>query len=400
MSKEILLTYGISGIAAAIPIAIWLYILFKKTTQDRKYIVWSFIGGVLAVTALMLLKAFWEKNPEYDIFNYLSRKVNNPKAFYAATYITVGVLEEIVKQLLLRYLDTKKAVIRSIDDSIKFSLVAALGFAFAENIFYFQSTYEAFEGFSGALVITFVFRSTFTAAGHMCFSGLFGYFYGLARFSANIEQEAKFEGKKFYFTRFISRLFNLAETGILRRKYIIEGLMTAILLHGVFNFILSLEEMYDISAQIPSVLAMVLIAFSYIYLQFLRKRSTAHLELLVDISQKQKSSISNKNEEVVLELISQWIKEKKYKDAITVADRLLEKDPGNTSAQFMRAKAVDALNCQDAAYKQLITSLKENPGTAKDDQSVFEKLKKQQEEAEKNKVQIDTSKDNDVYHIE
>lgn len=400
MSKETIITYGVSGIAAAIPIGIWLYILFKKNTQDRKYLFLSFLGGVLAVTALMLLKAFWAKNPQYDIFSYLNKKVNDPKAFYAATYITVGILEEIVKQFLLRYLDTRKAVIRSIGDSVKFSLVAALGFAFAENIFYLQETYASYSGFSGVLIITYVFRSTFTAAGHMCFSGLFGYFYGLARFSANIGQEAKLEGKKFYFTRFISRLFNLAETGILRRKYIIEGLLTAILLHGTFNFILSLEQMYDVSAQLPSILAMLLIALSYTYLQFLRKRDTAQLQLLVDVSKQQKSTISTKNEEVVLELISQWIKEKKYADAITVANRLLEKDPDNTSAQFLKAKANDALHGQDAAYSQLIMSLKENPGTVKDDRSIMDKLKKQQEENKNTKVEIDTSHDNDVYHIE
>lgn len=399
MSKETLIIFGAAGFAAAIPIAIWLYILFKKGGQDKKYIVWSFAGGILAVAILMLLKEFWADNPKYDIFSYLSKKVSDPKAFYATTYIVVGILEEIVKQLLIRYLDTRKAVIRSVGDSIKFSLVAALGFAFAENIFYLKNVYDSYEGFSGVLIITFIFRSTFTTAGHMCFSGLFGYFYGLSRFSGSIQEEAKWEGKKFYFTRFISRLFNLAESGLLRRKYIIEGLMTAIILHGIFNFILSLDQMYEVSPQLPSILAMVLVICSYTYLQFLLKRNTAQLQLLVDISAQPQSSMSDKNEGVVLELISQWLKEKKYADAIAVADRLLAKDPRNTSAQILKAKALDGLKGEDVAYKQIMSSLKENP-TNQEDKSVLQKLQTKKSEVENKKVQIDTSHDNDTYHID
>lgn len=399
MNNDSIISYVLAGFAAAIPIAVWLYIILKKGTKDRKHLVLSFFGGIIAISALMLLKTFWESNPKYDIFSYIGRKINDPKTFYATTYITVGVLEEIVKQFLLRYLDTKKAVVRSIGDSIKFSLVAALGFAFAENIFYFQSVYANTEGITGVLIITFVFRSTFTTAGHMCFSGLFGYFYGLARFSSNLEEEAKIEGKNLYFTRFISRLFNLAQAGIIRRKFIIEGLLTAILIHGVFNFILSMEEIWDVSPQMPTILAMLLVLFSYLYLQYLRNKNTAQLQLFNDVSLNKVSKMSERDETVILHLLSTWLNEKKYNDVVASADRLLSKNPNSASAQILKAKAIDALQGQNAVYKSMLSALKENPSANQNDKSVMKNLDAQKATVEKNKVIIDTSHDNDTYHI-
>lgn len=399
MNQEALITYGLAGLAAILPIAIWIYFLHKQGAGEKKYMFWAFFGGILAVALIMGLQKFWLEYPEYDLFEIFTSDIENKQTFFAITFVIVGVLEEIAKQLLVRYLDTKKAVIKSINDSIRYSFVAALGFAFAENIFYFHSTYVNYGGFSKTLLITYIFRSVFTAAGHMSFSGIFGYYYGKGRFSSNLKAEANSEGKKLYFSRFISRLFGLAQSGILRRKYITQGLMAGIILHAIFNFVLTLPKFTSLTEQHASIIAMLLVGLSFVYLYYLTKRKTGNLELLKDVSQNGEITISTENEGIILRLMGRWLELERYKDVIATADRLLKRSPNNNTAKLLKAKAKDILEGTSNVINQTIGSF--DDGQEKrlqtQDKSIIEANNEQAAKA--SVIEIDSSDDDKFYHI-
>ncbi len=59
-------------------------------------------------------------------------------------FVMVGALEEFVKHLVTRFSDEYK--IKSVADAVQFSIIAALGFAFVENILYFLGIWAGGAG--------------------------------------------------------------------------------------------------------------------------------------------------------------------------------------------------------------------------------------------------------------
>jgi len=111
----------------------------------------------------------------------------------------VGVIEEYMKHLSVRATDDDKFM--NIDDAIEYSIIAALGFAFIENIMYFYFIW-IHQGVD-ALFISFIFRSIFSTFAHILFSGIYGYFYGIAHFAKPILEESVITHKKFPLARII-----------------------------------------------------------------------------------------------------------------------------------------------------------------------------------------------------
>ena len=65
--------------------------------------------------------------------------------------------------------------------------MAALGFAFTENILYFYNIWIT-KGVED-LFVSFLYRSSFSTFAHLLFSGVLGYYYGMAHFAKPILQE-------------------------------------------------------------------------------------------------------------------------------------------------------------------------------------------------------------------
>ena len=199
------LLWVIAVILAVVPVSIWLYIIFSDKKQNKKILALMFSGGILAVITVFLLQYFWSIYPEFDPFLWIDKNISSPTYYYVATFILVGILEELVKQTMVRYVDSKTVLIQTINDSIRFSLVAALGFSFAENIVYFYNVMLAAP--IDQVIITFLFRSVFTTCAHMVFSGIFGYYFGIAKFTIDISREKHWEGKVFIGVHLIRRIF-------------------------------------------------------------------------------------------------------------------------------------------------------------------------------------------------
>ncbi|MFC1655309.1 PrsW family glutamic-type intramembrane protease [Patescibacteria group bacterium] len=334
----------ISGILAIIPVGIWLYILFKDTRHGKGILALMFSGGILAVLIVFGLQFFWLYFPEIDPFLWLETNITDPTYYFVILFVLVGVLEEIVKQVMVRFVDTRTILVQTVNDSIKFSLAAALGFAFAENIVYFYSVIT--EAAIQDVIVTFLFRSIFTACAHMIFSGIFGYFFGIAKFTLDITRHRHWQGKIYIGVHLMSKLFKIPYAQAFKEYKILQGLVIAILLHAVFNYMLQMNYILPVIG---------LVVLGYLYLRYLLHRKAGNLILVTDIDEKKQSSMGKKDEDIVLELIGMWFEQKKFVDVMHICERLLERDPDNNVVKLFKAKAMDKLDPNNPYRKILDT---------------------------------------------
>ena len=171
--------------------------------------------------------------------------------------VMVGFLEEFAKHLVVRF--TNERYFKSIGSVIEFSIMVALGFAFFENIVYFvdkiwlspcsvedvQNNLCLFNVQSGTyqhnvgiILQPFVLRSLFSTLAHILFSGIFGYFYGLAYFATEEHKSDLLSKQHWWMSNLLNRFLHFRKTTIFHEQKITEGLLIAMFYHGFFNFIL------------------------------------------------------------------------------------------------------------------------------------------------------------------
>lgn len=230
---------------ALIPAFFWGYIFFKKQKEDKYHALLTFLIGAISVFPILIYKALWEFFPWINAFQYtshldddiigLTNLVHIPLGV-VVTFMLVGVIEETVKMCAVRF--ANKDNIRSIDDSIEFFIIAALGFAFTENILYFYNIWIKMG--SEHLFVPFLLRSTFSTFAHIIFSGILGYYYGTAHFAAPILVEKFIQERKFH-TKRLHKVFSRKNQKKFHKERIFEGLLIAIFLHSVFNIFLEMN---------------------------------------------------------------------------------------------------------------------------------------------------------------
>jgi len=371
------LLMGISTVFAAIPAAIWLYIIFKKSERSKKTAALIFILGCFTAPALLGIQYVWEIFPEFDLASFIEKSIETPTAMFIAMFVLFAAMEEIIKLLVIGMVDKKTMLIRNINDAIRYSFAAALGFSFAENVYYLYQFWPQIG--TGDLIGMYLFRSIFTTCAHLIFSGIFGYFYGIGKFSIFLSEQEKLLGKKNSFARIIAKIFDLPLTHAYQQAMVVRGLITAIFLHATYNYLLQ----YNIL--IPDILFVII---GFIYLRYLLTRKTGHLVLTTDISKKRKSNIAHNDKEVVIELMGMWFNEGKYEDVFQICENLLERDPDNEVVKIFKAKAEDEIQKSEEirelvgkkkqSNKNIITkSINEKKNLEKVKKLIESKLKKE-----------------------
>lgn len=235
---------GISILAAMIPIAVWGYIFFQKNPESRKWTFITFLGGMLAVIPILLYKQSWRYFPGINAFQYINTfEANFIEVKHFAlptsvllTFMLVGVFEEYLKHLVVKIIDRNRFC--SIDDAVEYSIIAALGFAYVENILYFTYIWET-QGVE-SFIISVVFRSIFSTFAHILFSGIYGYYYGLARFAEPVFRE-KIREQNFIVLRIIHRISHFRLPTLFMEEKILEGLLFAVITHAFFNILLEMS---------------------------------------------------------------------------------------------------------------------------------------------------------------
>jgi RsiW-degrading membrane proteinase PrsW (M82 family) len=320
-------------VLSLLPVLIWFELINKNNKDDKKILIIMFIIGILSVFPVILFFYLWKTYNIFDIVNQQAGQVA-----VAGTYISYlvfsmhGAAEETIKHFVIRNTDKSLISLRSINQSIKCSIGIALGFSFFENILYFYNAYSLYG--TENLFFTFIFRSTVTMCGHLVFSSIFGYFYGVSKFSESIVEvkRALNQWKTFFY---FCRKFNFDEILTLRISRIVQGISISIMYHAIFNFMLQIQH--------PSsgLLSVLLIFSGYVYVTKLLERNSDKIKL--NVNYKSKSLLSKNKQTIILEIVSNFYKNKEYQNVIDTCKRALYKDPDNNSLKIIQTMALDKI---------------------------------------------------------
>ncbi len=321
MSFQLIASIGL----AALPAVIWALIFLDRKDENFRLYWWIFAGGTLTVFPIFGIQlgyyALIDAFPDMDFIANMKDAISNFHIWIIILYAWVGISEEIIKFLIVRYADhTHPELIKTLSDSLKFGVLSALGFAFSENIFYFYTIWQNLGAEN--LLAPFLFRSTFTVCAHIIFSSLFAYFYGVSKFADDFVYFKRLRGKK----------LSINANKHFRTIKVAQGLIVAMGLHAVFNTLLELQQV------IPVIL---LVAVMFLTLTFLLKRKTANLVFV--LADKHRSVMQPKDIEAVMEFVGMRFNGDKYQEVVAICERLLKRDPDNNVAKLFLAKAKDSM---------------------------------------------------------
>jgi len=239
-------TQIIGSIALAlVPALAWGVLFYIKRPENRRFSTVTFLAGAAAVFPILLYKLSWDYFPWINAFKFADGYKGDYIGFshftilplsVIITFMFVGVIEEVMKYFAVKAADDNKLL--TIDDAMEFFIIAALGFAFTENILYFYNIWEA-EGVKN-LFVPFAFRSVFSTFAHVMFSGIMGYYYGVAHFAKPVLQEEIRANRK-HWTILFHKILSIRKEKLFHQEKTAEGLMIAIGLHAIFNIFLEMN---------------------------------------------------------------------------------------------------------------------------------------------------------------
>ncbi|PJC36770.1 hypothetical protein CO046_04060 [Candidatus Peregrinibacteria bacterium CG_4_9_14_0_2_um_filter_53_11] len=259
---------------ALFPALTWGYVFYRKQKESRSHLIMTFVFGGLAVFPILLYKYLWKSFPQINILNYAKNFEGDLIGISGfaliplsviITFMFVGVIEEVMKQSVVHSVDDKQ--IRHIDDSIMFSIIAALGFSFTENILYFYTIWSNVG--HEALLVPFLFRSVFSTFAHILFSSIFGYYYGIAHFAKPLLQE-ELKANRHIFWSWYHRAINFGTERLFHEQKVLEGFTLAVGLHAVYNVFLEMNWTF---IMVPY------LVFGYLYVSHLFKVKENHKRL-------------------------------------------------------------------------------------------------------------------------
>ena len=181
------------SILPVIVLMVYIYRQDKYQKEPIKTLSKAFIGGMLAIPLDLLLvslvNALWTSNT----------------VFYSA-FCEAGIPEELSKFIIFMALIWRDKNFDEYFDGIVYATFIGLGFACIENVMYvFGAASESLGSGFGTGVV----RGILSVPGHFLFGVVMGYFLSLAKFK---------KGKRF--------------------GYLISGLLSAMLAHGLFDWML------------------------------------------------------------------------------------------------------------------------------------------------------------------
>lgn len=260
--------HAIAAATALVPAVIWCRMFLKYHSERRGVVVLFFLAGILSTVPILFYDTLVRSGAELDFFFFTLK----PQSFSAAaqsfvasfapasagvqravfvslvTFVLVGLIEEVSKYWVSSR--SGKSVFTSIDDVMQLSIMSAIGFAFAENIInpvYFTAFVRDFLLHEAAPDISGFFanvlgRSVLTSMVHIVSTGVMGYFLGMSIFASSYLEERHKEGKAYRFISFVHGVLRIREASVFRTQMVVTGLLCAVALHGVFNFIVTLPD--------------------------------------------------------------------------------------------------------------------------------------------------------------
>ncbi len=266
-TQEELVATGIAAVVAMIPVLIWCRLFLNYHRERISVVLLAFFAGMLSTVPILFYSELTSRSIVLNFFVFKIIPVNfgaSSSEFVSGsvgsagtesivlttlvTYLMVGVIEEISKTWVLRH--SSKEFFRSIDDALQLAIVVAIGFAFAENLV--NPSY--FVGFVrnylitpesphwAAFISSVVGRGVLTNMVHIVSTGVAGYYFGLAFFASPLIRDQFTQGKAHPIIRMIHQMLSIKSEAIYARTQTALGLFFAIVLHGIFDFSVSLSD--------------------------------------------------------------------------------------------------------------------------------------------------------------
>lgn len=187
--------YTLLGIAIApgSAIALYVYLRDKYEKEPLALLLKSFFAGFFVIVPAALIE-LWFKQTFALSESIASIALNN--------FVFIGLTEELSKFICLYVVAYSKPDFNEPFDGIVYAVMVSMGFATSENILYVMD---------GGLHVA-VLRIFTAVPAHASFSMLMGYFVGLAKFKKH------------------------------GSRYLLLGVITAALFHGVYDFFLSINS--------------------------------------------------------------------------------------------------------------------------------------------------------------
>lgn len=189
-----------------IPAILWILFFYYQDKYEKepfKMILFTFGGGCLSVIPAIIIELVLQGQIDYNI----------PFSPYRIliTMLMVGLTEELCKYMAVKKIAYNSSEFNEPMDGIVYSVTAAMGFAFVENIGYMIRANMA-TGLVSAYTLGLM-RALFSMFGHASFAVIMGSYLGRAK-------------------------FDKAHEGSL----IVKGLVLASLVHALYNFTLSIHK--------------------------------------------------------------------------------------------------------------------------------------------------------------
>lgn len=273
MSNTVIIQITGSILLAIVPALVWTYIFHNKLPGNRRLTLLTFFVGATAVFPILFYKYLWQYFPWLNAFKYaegfesdivgFTRVISIP-ASVLITFLIVGIIEEAMKNVAVRIVDDKDTT-KDIDDAIEMSIVAALGFAFTENIMYFHAIWMQ-QGPEN-LMLPFVFRTIFSTFAHVMFSAIFGYYYGISFFAKGYLIDNR---RTIKWPKTLQNIFGIQKEEIFSISKWVEGFLIATILHAIYNIFLEMNWTF---------LLVPFLGLGYVYVNHLLRKKENHKRL-------------------------------------------------------------------------------------------------------------------------
>ncbi|MBN2306728.1 PrsW family intramembrane metalloprotease [Candidatus Peregrinibacteria bacterium] len=273
--------YSITFLIAIIPALIWAALFMKKHKENKWLVLLTFTGGIFAAQLILLYKGYWDTsiNLIFAKITLVDFRSNISSIFISTvlaafvTFMGIGAMEEFFKFGVMKLIN--KSFFRSIDDVITLAIVSALGFSFYENMIYFNSQWGTMNIQTFAMLA--VSRVTIVTMVHMLCSGVLGYFFGHAYFASPILRLEHVQKKRHPMLIFFKNLLHMKKSHLYQNEMITIGLVLAMLLHAIYDFVLS--STINLSPVLIAGTILLYFFGGYYFLSYLIKRKESKLQL-------------------------------------------------------------------------------------------------------------------------
>lgn len=199
----------VTAVTLGIALAIIIYLIDRYDREPIGLLVKTFLGGAIIVIPTIFLESFLSG---FNIFGGLL-------GVAYTSFIVAGFSEEFFKRMVVMRVAYNHIAFDEKLDGIIYCVMASLGFATIENIMYVVFRFPDMETVG-------LYRAILSVPAHMLFGITMGYYLSLAKFCTNPSKKREFYSK---------------------------SLVTPMILHGTFNFILLSGDSYLMFIFVPFV---------------------------------------------------------------------------------------------------------------------------------------------------